>query len=92
MQTEAERNCLARLTEMDEALVLMQEELPDDVQVLGARAREEVHLWQQRLAIGGVDLAALSEAMREISSWMDALAERLLLAPWERPKGDSLPS
>ncbi len=82
-QSETERRCLERLTEMDTALARMTDELPDDVLPLGQRAREQVHLWQQKLGQGGADLASLSEAMREISTLMEALAARLLLQPWE---------
>ena len=91
-QSEDERSCLLRLTEMAEALARMQGELPEDVQPLGDRARGEVRIWQQRLAQGGADLQALSAAMREISSWMDALAARLLLSPWSRRSGPSRPN
>ena len=82
-RTDSERACLARLSEMDEALALMQAELPDDVRSVGERARRTVHLWLHKLAQGGADLSQLSAAMAEISSLMDALTARLLLVPWD---------
>lgn len=86
-QSDSERACLARLSEMDEALVLMQRELPDDVQPVGEQARRTVAIWKDKLAQGGADLKQLSAAMDEISGLMDALTARLLLVPWEgRPE------
>ena len=81
--TESERLCLARLGEMDAALARMQQELPDDAAVLGDEARRTVKVWLVRLAQGGADLEAMSAAMREIGSLMDALTARLLLVPWD---------
>ena len=74
---------------MDEALARMQGELPEDVRALGNRAREQVRFWQQKLGQGGADLEALSAAMRELSSLMEALAARLLLQPWDPSAGPS---
>ena len=82
-RTASERACLARLAEMDDALELMQQELPDDVQPVGEQARRTVAIWKQKLAQGGADLGQLSVAMGEISGLMDALTARLLLVPWE---------
>ena len=86
MTPDAERACLARLQEMDVALARMERELPEDVRQVGAEARKRVSLWLARLAVGGVELAQFSEAMREISQMMDALTTRLLLAPWDGPR------
>ena len=91
-RSESERACLARLSEMDQALELMQRELPEDVQPVGEQARRTVHLWLDKLAQGGADLAQLTEAMREISGLMDALTARLLLVPWEAPPEKGRPS
>ena len=74
---------------MDETLARMRGELPEDVQALGDRAREQVRFWQQKLGQGGADLEALSAAMREISTLMEALAARLLLKPWAAADGNS---
>ena len=82
-KSESERLCLARLTEMDAALERMQQELPDDAAALGEEARRKVRVWLLRLGQGGADLAAMSVAMREIGSLMDALTARLLLVPWD---------
>jgi hypothetical protein len=83
-RSDSERACLARLSEMDEALARMERELPQDMRPIGQRARTTVRLWLDRLAQGGADLRELSAAMREISGLMDALTERLLLLPLER--------
>jgi hypothetical protein len=91
-QSEAERLCLSRLAEMDAALTRMQGQLPDDSRLLGESALAQVRLWQGRLGQGGVDLTALSEAMRELSSWLEALAARLVLTPWERAPDRTRPS
>lgn len=92
MTLATERACLVRLQEMDLALARMEEELPDDVRALGAEARGRVAEWLSRLAEGGVDLAQFSAAMQEISTLMDALSARLLLAPWEAPQPARLKS
>lgn len=84
-QSETERACLARLCEMDDALELMQRELPDDVQVVGEQARRMVALWRGKLSQGGADLQELTAAMNQVSGLMDALTARLLLVPWEAP-------
>lgn len=92
-KAESERACLLRLQEMDLALAEMERELPDDMRLLGSEARQRVHAWLLRLAVGGADLSQLSEAMREISGMMDALTARLLLAPWDgHPPRGSLKS
>jgi hypothetical protein len=85
--TDSERACLVRLQEMDEALARMECELPDDVRVLGAEARQQVAVWLRRIAAGEADLSQLGDAMRDISGLMDALTERLLLAPWDDASG-----
>jgi len=90
-QSETERSCLVRLVEMEQRLSRMSGELPPDARPLGQRAHDEVQLWQSRLAQGSVDLEALSSAMREISALMEALAARLVLAPWT-PRGRARPS
>jgi hypothetical protein len=90
-QTESEQLCLFRLTEMDEALARMQRELPEDIQVLGDRARSQVQLWQGKIAQGGADLEQLSVAMRELTALLEALAARLLLQPWDPDKGEQRP-
>ena len=92
MKPESERACIARLQEMDDALARMERELPDDVRQLGAEARRRVATWIDRMAVGGVDLAQFTEAMREISGMMDALTSRLLLVPWDGPKPTHLKS
>ncbi|HXN55029.1 MAG TPA: hypothetical protein VN874_02075 [Myxococcales bacterium] len=90
---ESEAACLARLTEMDRALELMQAELPDDALPIGDEARAKVRVWLTRLAEGGADLGALSLALAEIGSLMDELTARLLLVPWGGfPKPPSRPS
>ena len=91
-RTDSERACLARLTEMDDALVLMQRELPDDVQPVGDEARRTVAIWRDKLSRGGADMKQLSAAMDEISSLMDALTARLLLVPWEGRPARGKPS
>ena len=91
-QSDAERACLARLVEMDEALRLMQQELPDDVQPVGDEARRMVALWRGKLAQGGADLAQLTAAMGEVSGLMDALTARLLLVPWDGHPNRGRPS
>jgi hypothetical protein len=83
---DSERACIARLHEMDAALARMEKELPDDVRPVGAEARKRVAHWLARLAVGGVDLAPFTEAMRELSGMMDALTARLLMSPWDGPK------
>jgi hypothetical protein len=88
MTPESERNCIARLHEMDAALARMEKELPDDARPIGAEARRRVAYWLARLAASGVELAEFTEAMREISGMMDALAARLLLTPWDPPPSD----
>jgi hypothetical protein len=90
-QTQSEQLCLLRLTEMDEALARMQRELPEDIQVLGDRARSQVQLWQRKIAQGGADLEQLSVAMRELTTLLEALAARLLLQPWDPNKGEQRP-
>lgn len=85
-RSQSERACLVRLQEMDTALQRMARELPEDVQAVGAQARERVGFWLRRIAAGGADLSALTEAMQEISVLMDALTARLLLAPWDGPR------
>jgi hypothetical protein len=82
-KNDPERACLARLTEMDAALERMQAELPDDMHSIGEEARRKVKLWVARLAAGGADLGAMSSAMHEIGTLMDALTARLLLVPWD---------
>ena len=82
-RSQSERACISRLHEMDDALLRMEEELPDDMRPLGAEARKRVAFWMKRLAAGGADLSQLTEAMREISGMMDALTARLLLVPWD---------
>jgi hypothetical protein len=90
---ESETACLARLTEMDRALELMQAELPDDALPIGDEARAKVRVWMTRLAEGGADLGALSLDLVEIGSLMDELTARLLLVPWEgHPKPPGRPS
>ena len=84
-QSDSEKACLVRLTEMDAALVAMVKELPDDVVPLGEKARGLVKAWQLRIAQGGADLALLTEAMQEITGMMDALTARLLMVPWDGP-------
>ncbi|MBS2023849.1 MAG: hypothetical protein JST92_15705 [Deltaproteobacteria bacterium] len=91
-RSQAERNCLARLVEMGDALDKMVKELPDDVVPLGQKARSRVAEWQIRIAQGGADLAQLTEAMTEISGMMDALTARLLLVPWDGQKAGTLKS
>lgn len=91
-QSESERACLRRLTEMDAALVAMVKELPDDMVPLGEKARGLVKSWQLRIAQGGADLGKLTEAMQEIAGMMDALTSRLLLVPWDGPAKGGLPS
>lgn len=86
-RSQSERACLARLHEMDTALMRMQAELPDDMRALGAEARKRVGFWLQRIAAGGADLSQLGAAMREISGMMDALTARLLLVPWDGHAG-----
>ena len=83
--SDARRACLARLHEMDAALLRMEGVLPDDVRAFGAEVRQRVAIWLDRMAAGGVELEQFSEAMREISGMMDALTARLLLAPWDGP-------
>jgi hypothetical protein len=92
MADDSQRACLLRLQEMDAALARMELELPEDIRAVGADARRRVALWLDRLAVGAADLGQFSEAMREISGLMDALAARLLLAPWKRPRGGPLAS
>ena len=91
-QTEAEQACLSRLVEMDEALRLMQAELPEDVQPVGDQARRTVALWKGKLAQGGADLSQLTAAMNEVSVLMDALTARLLLVPWDGHPNRGRPS
>ncbi len=91
-QSEAERMCLARLAEMDAALTRMQGQLPEDSRLLGESALVQVRLWQGRLGQGSVDLNELADAMRELSSWLEALAARLVLTPWERATDRTRPS
>lgn len=91
-QSESEKACLARLTEMDAALVAMVAELPDDVVSLGEEARGLVKTWQLRIAQGGADLEQLTSAMRQIAGMMDALTSRLLLQPWDGPAKGGLRS
>ena len=74
---------------MDDALALMEVELPDDMRPLGAEARRRVGLWLQRVAAGGADLSQLIDAMRDISVMMDALTARILLVPWDQQSGDA---
>lgn len=85
MTPESERNCIARLHEMDAALARMEKELPDDARPIGAEARRKVAYWLARLAAGGVELTDFTDAMREISGMMDALTARLLLTSWKPP-------
>jgi hypothetical protein len=77
---------------MDAALARMERELPDDVRALGAEARRKVAVWLERLAAGGADLNRLTDAMRELSGMMDALTARLLLTPWDGPRGSGFKS
>lgn len=89
----AETACLARLTEMDRALELMQAELPEDALHIGEEARAQVAVWLSRLAAGGTDLGGLSDAMDRIGALMDALTARLLLVPWDgHPPAKGRPS
>ena len=91
--SDAETACLARLTEMDRALELMQAELPEDALHIGVEARAQVGVWLSKLAEGGADLRGLSEAMNQIGSLMDALTARLLLVPWDgHPPAKGRPS
>lgn len=92
MKPESEQACLARLREMDAALARMERELPEDVREVGAEARRQVAVWLGRMAVGGVDLAQFTEAMRGISGMMDALTARLLLSPWDAPPPAALKS
>ncbi len=91
-QRDAEQACLVRLVEMDEALRLMQAELPEDVQPVGEEARRTVALWKGKLAQGGADLSQLTTAMDEVSGLMDALTARLLLVPWDGHPNRGRPS
>ncbi len=84
--SDARRACLARLQEMDAALLRMEDELPDDVRAYGAEVRRRVAAWRERLAVGEADLSQLTDVLREISGLMDALTARLLLAPWDGPE------
>lgn len=86
-RSESERACLARLVEMEAALRAMVAELPPDSVPLGEEALAKVLEWKLRLGQGGADLEALSGAMSGISELMDALTSRLLLQPWDGPKG-----
>jgi hypothetical protein len=72
---------------MDAALVLMERELPDDVRAVGAAARRRVAVCIERLASGNAHPAELDDALREIAQMMDALTARLLLVPWDPPRG-----
>lgn len=89
-QSESEKACLLRLTEMEVALLAMVRELPDDVVPLGEKAQSLVKTWQLRIAQGGADLGKLTDAMLQITLLMDALTSRLLLVPWEGPAKGSL--
>ncbi|GAC1347445.1 MAG: hypothetical protein NVS2B9_14480 [Myxococcales bacterium] len=90
---DEEAACLSRLTEMDRALELLEAELPEDARPIGAQARATVAIWRTRLSAGGADLQALSAAVGEIASLIDALTARLLLAPWDgHPKAPQRPS
>ena len=84
--SDARRACLARLHEMDAALLRMEGVLPDDVRAFGAQVRQRVAAWRERLAVGEADLSQLTDVLSEISGLMDALTARLLLAPWDGPK------
>jgi hypothetical protein len=84
---ESSRECLERLREMDAALVRMEKELPDDVRAVGAVARRRVATCIERLTSGSAKPTELSDALREIAQMMDALTARLLLVPWEPPRG-----
>jgi hypothetical protein len=77
---------------MDAALERMELELPEDVRSVGADARRHVAVWLERLSDVAADPTQLTETLREISSLMDALTVRLLLAPWGGPRRGSLPS
>ncbi len=82
-RAETERECIARLYEMERALAGMEPQLPEDMRTLGAEARRRVAFWLSRVGAGGADLQGLSVAMAELTSLMKALTERLLLAPWD---------
>jgi hypothetical protein len=84
---ESSKECLERLREMDEALVRMEKELPDDVQAVGAAARQRVAVCIERLASGSAKPSELRDALGEIAQMMDALTARLLLVPWDPPRG-----
>jgi hypothetical protein len=84
---ETSKECLERLREMDEALVRMEKELPDDVQAVGAAARRRVAVCIERLASGSAKPTELRDALGEIAQMMDALTARLLLVPWAPPRG-----
>ena len=84
---DTERVCLARLQAMERTLAEMEPQLPDDMKPLGAEARRRVALWLGKLAQGGADLKSLTAAMAELAQMMNALTERLLLKPWDAPRG-----
>ena len=81
-RARAERECLGGLSAIELALERMRGQLPDDARPLETQARDQVQLWQARLARGDADLAALGQAMRELKTTLDALAARLVLHPW----------
>ena len=83
-RAETERECMARLYEMERTLAEMEPQLPDDMRALGAEARRRVAFWLGRIGNGGADLQALSSAMGELKALMGSLTERLLLLPWDR--------
>jgi len=84
--TDAQRECLDRLRDMDAALARMEAELPEDVRSIGALARRRVAVFRAQVAEGGGDLSQLTAGLREIAGLMDALTARLLLAPWDGPR------
>lgn len=81
--SQTERDCLARLHEMERTLAEMEPQLPDDMRALGSEARRRVAFWLGRIGAGEADLRELSSAMAELTSWMKAVTERLLLVPWD---------
>jgi hypothetical protein len=82
-RAQTERECMSRLYQMEVALAEMEPQLPDDMRALGAEARQRVSFWLTRIGAGGADLQALSSAMAELTSLMESLTARLLLAPWD---------
>jgi hypothetical protein len=84
---ESSKESLKRLREMDEALIRMEKELPEDVRAVGALARRRVATCIERLSSGSAAPGELQETLREVAQMMDALTARLLLVPWDPPRG-----